>query len=75
MIEAEYISESEPTKYIPYLALTGELWDVFYEDLGENWPRYNGTKLYVVPSVQLYQYHISKQWKMSRILEKYKWNN
>ena len=38
--------EFEPTKYIPYLALTGELWDVFCEDLGGNWPCYNSTALY-----------------------------
>ena len=44
--EVEYKSRSTPTKYIPYLALTGELWDVFCEDLGENWLRYNGTALY-----------------------------
>ena len=37
----------EPTKYIPYLTLRGELWDVFCENLGENWPRYNGTARYV----------------------------
>ena len=24
----------------------GELWDVYCEDLGENWPRYNCTSLY-----------------------------
>ena len=30
----------------PYLALTGELWGVYCEDLGENWPRYNSTTLY-----------------------------
>ena len=29
-----------------YLALTGELWGVYYEDFKENWPRYNGTSLY-----------------------------
>ena len=44
--EAEYESQFEPTKYIPYLALTGELWNVFCEDLGKNWLRYNGTALY-----------------------------
>ena len=27
--DAEYESEFESTKYIPYLALMGELWDVF----------------------------------------------
>ena len=26
--------------------VTGELWGVYCEDLGENWPRYNGTALY-----------------------------
>ena len=31
----------------PYLALTGELWSVYWEDLWENWPRYNGTALYM----------------------------
>ena len=30
----------------PYLALTGELWGVHYENFEENWPRYNGTALY-----------------------------
>ena len=29
----------------PYLALKGELWGVYCEDSGENWPRYNGTVL------------------------------
>ena len=32
----------------PYLALTGELWGVYYENFEENWPRYNGTVLYCV---------------------------
>ena len=27
--------------------LTGELWCVYYEDFEENWPRYNGTALYM----------------------------
>ena len=30
----------------PYLALTGELWGVYCEDLWENRPRYNDTALY-----------------------------
>ena len=37
MIEAEHKSGFEPTKYTPYLTLTGELWVVYCEDLGENW--------------------------------------
>ena len=31
------------TKDIPYLALTGEVWDVFCDDLCEDWPRHDGT--------------------------------
>ena len=30
-----------------YLTLTGELWVVYCEDLGENWLRYDGTTLYI----------------------------
>ena len=33
----------------PYLALTGELRDVFCQNSWKNWPRYNGTALYSVP--------------------------
>ena len=25
----------------------GKVWGVYYEDCGENWPRYNGTSLYI----------------------------
>ena len=46
MIEVKYEPEFEPTNFIPYLTLTGELWDVFSENLGENWLRYNGTQVY-----------------------------
>ena len=46
MTGAKYKSEFESTKYIPDLALTGELWGVFCENFGENWPRHNGTALY-----------------------------
>ena len=45
--EAEYKPQFEPTKYTPYLALRGELRDVFCEDMGENWLNYNGTALYI----------------------------
>ena len=45
--EAEYQSDAEFTKYTPYLTLTGELWGVFCGFLSENWPRYNGTALYM----------------------------
>ena len=43
---AESQSDIRITTDTPYLALTGELWGVYCEDLGENWPRYNGTALY-----------------------------
>ena len=33
---AKYNTEFETTNDIPYLALTGELWDVFGENFGEN---------------------------------------
>ena len=38
-------SEFDLTKYTLYLALTGELWGVYCEELGEFWPRYNGIAL------------------------------
>ena len=38
--------ECQITNYIPYLALTGELWGVFCEDLVETWQRYNDTAIY-----------------------------
>ena len=47
MTDVEYKSEFEYTKDTTYLAITGELWGVFCEDFGENWPRYNGTVLYI----------------------------
>ena len=30
-----------------YFTLTGELWGVYCENFGENWPRYNGPTLYM----------------------------
>ena len=46
MAAAERKSHFKLTTDTPYLALTGELWGVYCEDLGENWPRYSGTALY-----------------------------
>ena len=40
---AKHKSDIEFTKDTPYLALTVELQGVCCEDLGNNWPRYNGT--------------------------------
>ena len=45
--DAEQKSEFVFTKDNPCLALTGELWGVYCEYFGENWPRYNGTALYM----------------------------
>ena len=37
----------ELTKDTPYLALSGELWSVFYEYFNRNWPCYKGFLLYL----------------------------
>ena len=37
----------ELTKDTPYLALSGELWSVFYEYFNRNWSCYKGFLLYV----------------------------
>ena len=39
------------TKNTPYFALTDELWSVYWEDLGENWLRYNRTALYMKKNI------------------------
>ena len=43
----------ELTKDTPYLALSGELWSVFYEYLNRNWSCYKGFLLYVTFSLNL----------------------
>ena len=43
---AERESDITITTDTAYLALMGELWCVYCEDLGENWPRYIGTARY-----------------------------
>ena len=47
MTVAESESDIRITRNAPYLALTGKLWSVYCEDFGGNWPRYNGTTLYL----------------------------
>ena len=47
-IDAEYHSDAGSTKHTPYLALAGELWGVCCDYLWENWPRYDGTALYII---------------------------
>ena len=46
---AESKSDIRFTTDAPYLTLTGELWGVYCDNLGENWPRYNGTALHTNP--------------------------
>ena len=46
-----YTSEFEPTEYIPYPNLTGELWGVFRKDFEENCPHYKSTTLYILGSL------------------------
>ena len=36
MTDVEYTSEFETKEYIPYLVLTGKLWDILCDDLGDN---------------------------------------
>ena len=44
---AKQQTDIELTKETPYLALTGEIWGVYYDTFRENWPRYNGIVLYI----------------------------
>ena len=52
----QQMSPSSFIKDIPYLALTGELWVVFYEDFPESWPRYNDTALYLLTGSETYYF-------------------
>ena len=46
MISLHNMLPFELTKYTPYLALSGELWSVFYEYFNRNWSCYKGFLLY-----------------------------
>ena len=54
MTTSEHKSDNELTKDTPCLALTGEQWGVYCEDLLENRPRYNGSALYHVQIVSYF---------------------
>ena len=41
----------ELTKDTPYLALSGELWSVFYEYFNRNWSCYKGFLLYIASTL------------------------
>ena len=45
----------ELTKDTPYLALSGELWSVFYEYFNRNWSCYKGFLLYVIIETEIPQ--------------------
>ena len=47
----------ELTKDTPYLALSGELWSVFYEYFNRNWSYYKGFLLYIVGTLWNPGYH------------------
>ena len=53
MISLHNMLPFELTKDTPYLALSGELWSVFYEYLNRNWSCYKGFLLYVVHTLSL----------------------
>ena len=44
----------ELTKDTPYLALSGELWSVFYEYFNRNWSFYKGFLLYMSTPVKIF---------------------
>ena len=54
--QADYKSDAVSTKDAQYIALTGELWGVFCKYFWENWPRYNGTALYL-DQLHIYWFH------------------
>ena len=47
MISLHNMLPFELTKDTPYLALSGELWSVFYEYFNRNWSCYKGFLLYI----------------------------
>ena len=47
MISLHNMLPFELTKDTPYLALSGELWSVFYEYFNRNWPCYKEFLLYI----------------------------
>ena len=47
LAEVQHKSDFQFTKDTPCLDLAGELWGVYCENFGENWPHQNGIALYV----------------------------
>ena len=66
----------ELTKDTPYLALSGELWSVFYEYFNRNWPCYKGFLLYHQSFIRMieYQYNLDDGPNMAAyILQNLQW--
>ena len=61
MTSAEHESDLKLTTDTPYLTLTGELWGVCCEEIGENWLHYNGTALYTIVLPQLLIVYLTSQ--------------
>ena len=53
MISLHNMLPFELTKDTPYLALSGELWSVFYEYFNRNWPCYKEFLLYRLCQIKL----------------------
>ena len=51
MIAIERKSDFKLTTYTPYLALTGELWGIYYDNFQKKKTRYDGAALYTVLSL------------------------
>ena len=66
MAASEHKSDFELTTDTPYLAHTGELWGVFYENFEENSPRYNGTALYIYMHIYTFIYIYDNVFKHTR---------
>ena len=45
-------------------ALTGELWDVYCEDFGENWQLYNGTAPYHNHQLSVFYNNLNRMWQL-----------
>ena len=74
MTDAERKSEFVRKKYIPYVALTGELCGVFCEDTGEMSPHHNGFVLYQCGKYEkLWMINISRKQDFS--IQNHMWGN
>ena len=66
MIATKRKSDFKITIDTPYLVLTSELWGVYCEDLGENWPRYDGTHSLGLHEDVIKWKHFQRYWSFVR---------